>query len=230
LETGWVHTPSFGCSPNNTSLGDLLIVPFFALLWTSVATASQLAQSSWLTVMSRRYCSTHWLVRSARPSVCGWNAVERFCVMPNSWVKARPKWDVKRGSLSLITFCGIPNHRYTLSRYILAIWGPVIVVEHGMNKAAREHPWSTIVRIASWPRLFGRPVMRSIATCEKGVASDGGGMRNNGVLTRCVRFLFCWHVAHPLTYSWIHVRAWGQWYCSVIFRVVSSLPGWPMSG
>ena len=50
-------------------------------------------------------------------------------------------------------------------RYRAAIPGPVIVVEHGRNRAALEHPWSMIVRIASFPLMFGRPVIKSIAIC-----------------------------------------------------------------
>ena len=40
-----------------------------------------------------------------------------------------------------------------------------MVVEQGRNIAALEHPWSMIVRIASFPLHIGRPVIRSIATC-----------------------------------------------------------------
>ena len=50
-------------------------------------------------------------------------------------------------------------------RYKAAIPGPVIVVEHGRNKAAHEHPWSTMVRMASFPLIFGKLVIRSMAIC-----------------------------------------------------------------
>ena len=50
-------------------------------------------------------------------------------------------------------------------KYRVAIPGPVIMVEHGRNKAALEHPWSMIVRMVSLPCMFGRPVIRSIAIC-----------------------------------------------------------------
>src|SRR6266850_3513047 len=111
--------------------------------------------------------------------------------MPSSLVSTRLKWDVKQGSLSLMTHLGNPNHRYKWSRYSLAIWGPVIVVVQGRNIAPREHPWSTMVRMASYPLLLGSPVMRSMATCENGLASVSDGIRNKGVFNRCVRFLFC---------------------------------------
>src|SRR5260221_461511 len=65
-------------------------------------------------------------------------------------VSAFPKCDVKRGSRSVISLVGRPNHRYTCSRYNWAIPTPVIVVEQGRNMVLREHPWSTIVSMASW--------------------------------------------------------------------------------
>jgi len=73
------------------------------------------------------------------------------------------------------------------------------VVVQGRNIVPREQPWSTIVRIASYPLLLGSPVMRSMATCENGFASGSDRILNRGVFSRCVRFLFCWQMAHPLT-------------------------------
>src|SRR5579863_3781786 len=93
--------------------------------------------------------------------------------------------------------CGSPYQQYTCRKYRDAIWGPVMVVLHGRNMAALEHPWSTIVRIASKSLLFGSPVMRSRATCLNGAGDFGTGMRYMGVLSLWVRFLYCWHVAHP---------------------------------
>jgi hypothetical protein len=181
-------------------LGDKPVVEFLRLLCTAVARAIQWVQSSGdADVTSRRYCSTHWFFRSDRPSVWGWNAVDKFCWIPNFWLRALPKWDVKRGSLSLITLLGSPNHRYTWSMYNCAISGPVIVVEQGRNIVALEHPWSTIVRIASFPLCFGSPVIRSMAILWKGSVPSSVVMRYSGVFGLCVRILFCWHVAQPLT-------------------------------
>jgi hypothetical protein len=67
--------------------------------------------------------------------------------------------------------------------------------------------------------------MRSIATCENGLASMVDRMQNMGVLMRWVRFLFCWQVVHPLMYSVIHDRAPGQKYSLLMHLIVSSLPG-----
>jgi hypothetical protein len=105
---------------------------------------------------------------------------------------------------------------------------PVMVVEQGRKIAACEHPWSTIVNMASCPLLLGRPVMRSIAMWENGLALMLDGIRNIGVLMQCVRFLFCWHVAQPLIYSMIHVLAPGQKYSLLMHLIVSSHPGWPL--
>ena len=80
---------------------------------------------------------------------------------------------------------------------------PVMVVEQGRKIATREHPWSTIVSMASLPLLLGRPVMRSIAMWENGLVLITDGIQNTEGLTWCVRFLFCWHVAQPLMYSMI---------------------------
>ena len=97
--------------------------------------------------------------------------------MPNSFASAFPKCEVNLGSRSEIIRVGSPNHRYTFSRYSWAIWGPVMVVWHGRNNAPLEHPWLTMVRMASKPLLFGSPVIRSIAIYWKGLASGGTGIR-----------------------------------------------------
>src|SRR5258707_3749678 len=96
-----------------------------------------------------------------------------------------------------MTFLGRPNQGYMFLRYRAAIPGPVIVVEHGRNRAAREHPWSTMVRMASFPLILGKPVIRSMAICWNGRESSGAVIRYRGILGRCVRVLFCCHTAHP---------------------------------
>jgi hypothetical protein len=72
--------------------------------------------------------------------------------------------------------------------------------------------------------------MRSMAICENGLASMVEGIRKSGVLVWCVKFLFCWQVGHPLTYSVIHALAPGQKYSLFMRLIVSSLPGWPLRG
>jgi hypothetical protein len=105
---------------------------------------------------------------------------------------------------------------------------PVMVVEQGRKIATREQPWLTMVSIASYLSLLGNPVMRSMAMCEKGLALMVDGIRNIGVLMRWVRFLFCWHVMHPLMYSVIQVLAPGQKYSRLMRLIVLSHLGWPL--
>src|SRR5712671_6248314 len=107
--------------------------------------------------------------------------VDKFCLAPILLASARPKWDVKRGSQSEMTFDGSPNHQYTLSKYSWATPGPVIVVAQGRKMAAREHPWSTMVSTESCGPLGSSPVMRSRAICWNGSASSVVGMRYSGV-------------------------------------------------
>ena len=61
---------------------------------------------------------------------------------------------------------------------------PVMVVEQGRKIAAREHPWSTMVSMASYPLLSGSLVIRPMAMWENGLALTLDGIWNNGVLTR----------------------------------------------
>ena len=89
-------------------------------------------------------------------------------MIPNLVASAFPNWLVNCGSLSLMIFDGSLNHRTTLSKYSCVTPGPVIVVWQGRKMAALEHPWSTIVRMASCPLRSGSPVMRSMATDWKG--------------------------------------------------------------
>jgi len=68
-----------------------------------------------------------------------------------------------------------------------------------------------------------------MATCVNGRASGGTVILYRGAWVLCVRFLFCWQVAHPFTYCLTHCHAPGQWKRCNTFWVVSSLPGWPDS-
>ncbi len=155
--------------PKSIWFGDSPIVSFFLLLWTADVRANQCVQSSGkVDIIRHRYCLIHWFLRSNIPFICKWKAIDRFCLTSSFCVIALPKCNVKQGSQSNITFCGSPNYLYTWSMYSWAIPGSIIVVAHGRKTAALEHSWFTIVRIMSFPLCFGRPVMRSIATCWKG--------------------------------------------------------------
>jgi hypothetical protein len=122
-----------------------------------------------------------------------------FCWIPNFWVRAFTKFDVKQGSLSEMILSGSPNHWYTFSKYRRATPSPVMVVEHGRNRAAQVHPWSTIVKMALCPSLLGSAVIRSMAMTWKGSTFEGTGILYKGTRERCVSILSCWHIAHPFT-------------------------------
>src|SRR5712671_7571520 len=97
-----------------------------------------------------------------------------------------------------------------LSKYNCAILGPVISLVQGRKTAAREHPWSTMVRIESCRLDSGRPMIRSIAICWNGRAAGSVGILYIGGGVRWVTILFCWHVVHPWTYSAIQARMSGH--------------------
>ena len=202
---------SVGMNPISTELGVCFIVVFCALLWTAVAIGSHCAQSSWWDIVSQRYCLSHWLARSEIPSVWGWKAVERFCCIPKCLVSALTKWDMKCGSLSEIICFRIPNHGKRCMKYNYAIFSPVIVLWQGRKSATCKHPWSINVKIASYPLLGGRSVIRSKASCSKGLASLVVMIWYIGTLGQWVTFLFCWQTVHPRMYWVIQVVAFGQW-------------------
>ena len=77
--------------------------------------------------------------------------MEILRLIPNFIMRAFPNCEVDLGSLLEMTLDGRPNHGWTFCRYNCAIPGPVIVVVQGMKIAALEHPWSTMVSIASFP-------------------------------------------------------------------------------
>jgi hypothetical protein len=82
--------------------------------------------------------------------------------MPVSLQIVHEKLKVKCGSLSDMIHHGRPNYGTRWRRYSLVTPGPSIVFVHGMNLAALEHPWSTMVRMLSYPSDFGKSVMRSM--------------------------------------------------------------------
>src|SRR6201999_670331 len=100
-----------------------------------------------------------------------------------------------------------------------------MVVLHGKKTAALEHPWSTMVKMASYPLLGGSPVIRSIAICEKGLASTGVPILYIGILALWVKFLCCWQSTHPFTYACTSCRRVGHQYFLFNLCRVSSRPG-----
>ena len=98
----------------------------------------------------------------------------------------------------------------------------MMLVVHGINTAALKHPWSMIVRKASFPLCIGSPVIRSIAICSNEQALLLVLIRKGGILLLCVWILFCWHVAHPFTYFAIHSFMPSHIVSALVFLMVSS--------
>ena len=81
------------------------------LLCTAEATEIQRDQSLGCEAVTVcRYCLIHWFFHSDRPSVWGWNTVNRFCWILSFLMSALLKWDVNWGSLLLMILVGKPNH------------------------------------------------------------------------------------------------------------------------
>ena len=146
--------------------------------------------------------------------------------MPSLQAKDSPKCDVNRGSRSLITLVGSPYHLYMWSMYNCVIPSPVMFVVQGRNTAAWEHSWSTIVKIVSFPLCVGRLVIRSIAIRWNERVLSVVSIWNGGTFALWVCILFCWHIAHPFTYSVIQLFMPSQFV--ITFWIVSSCPaaGW----
>src|SRR5580692_597153 len=103
LVSGVIASAAAGAYPSSTSWGLSFVVALGHRLCTKDAMGSHSSQSSCLAVVYiRRYCSTHWFLRSDSPSVWGWKAVLILRSIFNLVVRALPKLDVKRGSLSVI--------------------------------------------------------------------------------------------------------------------------------
>ncbi len=94
-----------------------------------------------------------------------------FWAIPKRLHRSLMNFDVKRVSLSLMTFVGSPNRLKTLIRYWYATCSAVISSLQGMNNAIFVHPWSVIVRMVSYPFDLGNLVMKSRAIVWKGRAS-----------------------------------------------------------
>src|SRR5712671_2727703 len=74
----------------------------------------------------------------------------------------------------------------------------------------------------------GSPMMRSMAICWNGRAAGSVGILYIGGRVRWVMILFCWHVAHPWTYSAIQARMSGHQYFRCVWAMVLSCLGCPV--
>src|SRR5712691_11478733 len=193
---------TWGFDPIRSSCGDLLVTSCRHELWANSAIGRIWLQLvGRLAVQGRRDCSSHAFIRSVWPSVRGWKAVDKFCWIPRALHISLANAEVKRGSLSEMICWGSPNQGTRCRRYSLATPGPSIVLWQGINLAALEQPWSTMVSTESNPCDFGRSVMRSIETYWKGPSSTATSNCCSGAFKRWTLVLDSWHCAHPLMYS-----------------------------
>ena len=99
-----------GFIPVINSWGVTLSVSCFHELWAYSAIGSSCPQLLGLVAHhGRRYCSSQAFIRSVCPSVRGWKAIDRFCLMPRALQRCVVNWLVNHGSLSEIILFGRPN-------------------------------------------------------------------------------------------------------------------------
>src|SRR6266702_3625560 len=126
-----------GLNPYRTKKGDSPVVSFGQLLCANSARGRYVCQlSCHLLTQNRKYCSSHWFVRSDCPSVQGWYAVEMFCVVPIPLQSPWINFDANFGSRSLMNFKGSPNRGNMCWTIRPAVSSAVILSLHGMNIAA----------------------------------------------------------------------------------------------
>src|ERR1700720_1389465 len=116
-----------GLIPINSSCGVFCAFSCFHELWANSAIGRYSAQLSCRPLTQfRRYCSTHAFILSDCPSVLGWNAVDKFWLIPVALAIALEKCDVNRGSLSEIILLGMPNQGRRCRVYSWATPAPPI--------------------------------------------------------------------------------------------------------
>src|SRR5207302_9499249 len=151
----------------------------------------------WKFPQMHRYCSISWLTRLDSLSVCGWKAVDSFCLIPSFLQSSCVTCTVNCGPRSEIIALGKPVRFQTLSISNWLVCSTVMVLLQRDRMIALL--WrSTTVRMLSYPFNVGRSVMKSSVTISHGPLGISVGF--SGILTDgCI--LVVWHVAHPLMYA-----------------------------
>jgi len=217
LKVGW--------NPYQTSKGDLCMLRWGQTLCANLMIGSRATQlSCWKFPHIWRYCSISWFTHSDSPSVCGWKAIESFCLIPSflqsSWVTCAANC----GPRSDMIVKGKPVHFHTLFMRSWLVCSAVMVALQGDKMIALL--WrSMTVRILSYPCDTGSPTMKSIVMVSQTPLGTSFGLR--GTLTGG-RILVVWQVAHPLMYSLTNSVMPGYQYSLVINSSVFHSPGWPM--
>ena len=142
----------------------------------------------------QRYCSISWLTCSDSPSVCGWNAVDSFCLISSFLQSSCVTCAANCGPRSDIIAIGNPVHFQTLSSSNWLVSTAVIFLLQGKRIIALL--WrSTTVRMLSYPLDSGRSVIKSIVIVSHipcGISFGLSGTLIGG------RILVVWQIAHPL--------------------------------
>ena len=163
------------------------------------------------------------------PSVLGWNIVLRFCLIHMALHSVLTKFPVNLGSLLDMMHLGIPYQGKRCWRYSSTTSSLVISLLHSMNLVALEHPWSTMVRMVSYPLDLSRSVIKSMETYWKGPSSVGVMKWCKGAWGSQI-VLLSWHLAHPLTYCSMYSLSLGPWYFHLTKSKVLDILGWPPVG
>jgi hypothetical protein len=151
----------------------------------------------WKFPQMRRYCSISWLTCSDSPSVCGWKAVDSFCLIPSFLQSSCVTYAVNCGPWSKIIALGKPVHFQMLSTSNWLICSAIMVLLQGDRTIALL--WqSATVRMLSYPFNVGRSVIKSMVIISHGPLGISVGF--SGTLTGGHIFVV-WHVAHPLMYA-----------------------------
>jgi hypothetical protein len=161
--------PLYGCLPYSMKKGVYPIAVSFLSLYANSMIGTHSCQSSWCQLMYvQRFCLSSWLIHSICPSVCGWNAVERFCLIPRCQHNSFMNPDLNCDPWSLMMTSGIPWFRNILSWKILVTPSLVIVMFHScttallpcLSEATKSACIPLILVMAQWDpmRLFAMVV------------------------------------------------------------------------
>src|SRR5437879_10638805 len=151
---------------------------------------SREAQSfCWKFPQMRKYCSISWLTRSDSPSICGWKAVDSFCLIPSFLQSSCVTCAANCGPQSEIITLGKPVHFQTLSTSNWLVCSTVMVLLQRDRMIALL--WrSTTVRMLSYPFDIGRSIMKSIVIVSHGPSGISVGFSDILILAR---LFIVWH-------------------------------------
>ena len=157
-----------GLNPYQTSNGVFCVLQCAQALCANSIMGNREAQlSCWKLLQMHKYCSISWLTCLDSLSVCGWKAIDSFCLIPSFLQSSCVTCAANCGPLSEMMASGNPVHFHTLSSSSWLVCSAVIVLLQG-DRIIALLCWSTTVRILSYPFDVGRSVMKSIVMVSHG--------------------------------------------------------------